>query len=964
MISAVDPIASDSAEHYNRKFFDSQAEASLRSARIVLSHVFPLLQPSRVLDVGCGIGPWLLASMEAGARDAVGLDGDYVDRSMLMVEPERFIAADLASVPLALALGEKAQTPFDLAMCLEVAEHLPFERAPSLISELCGLSDVVLFSAAVPFQFGTEHINEQWPDFWSILFRANHFACFDPLRSVLWSQPDVDWWYSQNVLLFAKEGSTAASRLPSASLAKGRSLSLVHPENLLANLLGLPRRHRLVAAGEEMADLRSLAAANRQGDTQLPRLTAVARAQSAATGADGVFPATRMETYQPEREIAELEAKLAETGAYLEASNGAFAAERAKRHEVEAALGALRPEYEAARAALDLERGSTVQAREEVERLNGLLERVEQQGAALKLAEVRLTDFQDAEADRRRDFEQELSRQRDALQSHVASFEAAAAAQQASIAARGAELEHQAAVLGRMEAEINAFAAETHALRASRTWRYTRRVLRVTGRLPKMEPAFQTVVPSHVLPPSPAAAVLVERREEAVTQTASEQYPIKRFGKELGRLEWWSMEAATTRLRRLDVFDPDDYLRRNPDVAAAGLDPYAHFIQSGALEGRGRIDPEDLARLFGSLNLFDNAARALQKSAAPTPYMPALIADVGPIDLYVSTFGNVFMNDIAEDLAADLRSAGVVVQVLDERADVEARSEVSIYIAPHEFFTLGDGPKWVRDDVLSQGFVFGTEQLQTTWFNTALPFVLTARGMLDICVQTVEIFKRLDMASLHVLPGARQEPHRLTERDRRHPLYGVLPASAQANILPSTPFAERPIDVSFFGSASPRRDAFFARNAAFFAEYETFNYCRRSGRGPIRAESEDGTLSRMAGHVCGHSKIALNIHREEFGYFEWHRMVRLGMCAGSLVVSDPCLPHPDFVANQHYLQEDLRHIPDLLDWLLKTPEGTREAERVRSNVNSLLTDSYDVGCTVPPLLYWLQRHRYRKGEAK
>lgn len=54
-------------------------------------------------------------------------------------------------------------------------------------------------------------------------------------------------------------------------------------------------------------------------------------------------------------------------------------------------------------------------------------------------------------------------------------------------------------------------------------------------------------------------------------------------------------------------------------------------------------------------------------------------------------------------------------------------------------------------------------------------------------------------------------------------------------------------------------------------------------------------------------------------------MVRLGMCSGSLVVSDPCLPHPDFVANEHYLQENARYIPDLLEWLLKTEDGAREA---------------------------------------
>ena len=960
MIMALGSSSPPDREAYNRKFYDAQAAASLRSARVVLGRVFPLLRPSYVLDVGCGTGPWMRAALDLGASEVLGIDGSYVERSMLMVEADRFIPADLATTTLGEALrktlGEQAATRFDLVMCLETAEHLPFERAPSLVAELSALADVVLFSAAVPFQFGTQHINEQWPEFWSILFRAEGFSCYDCLRAGLWAQPDVDWWYAQNSLLFARDGSNAAGLLPAESRTKGRGLSLVHPESLLSNLLGLPRRYRLNAAHEEVVDLRSLVAANRRSDTELPHLAAPARARSSGRDEAGAFPATRMETWHPEREVADFSSRLLETGRHLEAANAAHEAERSKRDELEAALGELRLENQALRL--------------EVERLRNVEGRAQEQGVARRLAEVRFADFQDREAERRRGFEQDIETERASLRTRATEFQTAAA-QRTELAIERAELDAHAAALDHKRAGLDAYAAATHLLRRSRTWRLTRRVLQLTGRLPAVvddtpPPAVVPRLPElhrpPALPVATAAAALspAEAPSDEIAAGTATKHAIKRYAEVLGQVEWWTLAAAITRLKRLDIFDVEDYVRRNPDVVAAGLDPYAHFIQSGALEGRGRIDPEDLARLFGSLNLFDNAARALPKAAARASDVHALATEVGPIGLFVSSHGNVFMNDIAEDLAVDLRSAGVDVQLLDETMAIDSRPEVSIYIAPHEFFTLGDGKKWVRDDVLSQGFVFGTEQLQTPWFNTALPFMLMARGMLDLCVQTVEIFKRLDMASIHILPGARQRPHALTERDRRHPLFGVLPAAARPDIVPSRIFKQRPIDVSFFGTASPRRDAFFSRNAGFFADYETFNYCRRPGRGPIRAESEDGTLSRMAGHVCGHSKIALNIHREEFGYFEWHRMVRLGMCTGSLVVSDPCLPHPDFFANEHYLQEDLRHIPNLVEWLLKTEDGAREAERVRANVDRLLTGTYDVDRTVAQLLSFLSQHRFRK----
>ncbi len=900
---------------YDRAFFESQEGASLQSASLVLGKVVPLLQPKRILDVGCGTGPWMRAALDLGATEVVGVDGDYVDRKALLVEPDTFVAGDLASVPLRDLLGQRAQPGFDLVVCVEVAEHLPFERAPSLVEELTSLADAVLFSAAVPFQFGTNHVNEQWPEFWCILFRANGFACFDCLRADLWAADGVDWWYAQNSFVFAREGSPAASALPPASRSNGSGLSRVHPENLLANLLTLPRRYRLEAWAEEPGDYRTVVAANQQGSAILPRLEAPARA-AASQDPNSAFPWTRITIDDPdrEREIAELSRLVGETGQWLQRANTAFDAERARRFELEA----------------------------EVSRLDELEDRLRAQSAARLVAETRLGELEALEADRRRWHEENVAR---------VATSAVLEEGLAELTAARERLASEAASLDQRARAVDARSAEMEAVRRSRIWRLSRRALRISGRLPAA-PA-----------PTPAPDPEPEQLTPDLTSSdppSPEKLPIKRYDETLGEVNWWTLAGATTRLKRLEVFDVADYLRRNPDIEAAGVDPFAHFIQSGALEGRGRVDPEDLARLMGSVVLFDNAVRALPADDDDEKDLAGLVADVGHVGIFVSSEGNVFMEDLAEDLAADLRSVGVRVDVLDEHADIATRPPVCLFAAPHEFFTLGRGTDWVRDDVLSEGFVFGTEQLQTPWFNTALPFTLMARGMLDICSQTADLFVRTGMAALHVLPGAQLRPHRLTGRDRRHPLFGVLPRDAQADIDPGRSFASRPIDICFFGSASPRRDQFFARHAPFFSDYETFNYSRRPGRGPIRGDSQDGSLTRLAGHVCGHSKIALNIHREEFGYFEWHRMVRLGMCTGSLVVSDPCLPHPSFVANEHYLQENARHIPNLLEWLLKTEEGGREAERIRTNVNRLITDRYNTRRTAAQTLRFFSRHRSRE----
>ena len=143
-------------EAYSKRFFE-QVHAQVRdSAREIVPLVVDLLNPARVVDVGCGTGTWLATFAEHGAA-ILGLDGEYVDRSLLDIPEDRFVAVDLAQ-PFQL------DGRYDLALCLEVAEHLPADRAASLVDLLTGLAPTVLFSAAIPLQGGVNHVNEQWPD--------------------------------------------------------------------------------------------------------------------------------------------------------------------------------------------------------------------------------------------------------------------------------------------------------------------------------------------------------------------------------------------------------------------------------------------------------------------------------------------------------------------------------------------------------------------------------------------------------------------------------------------------------------------------------------------------------------------------------------------------------------------------------------------------------------------------------
>jgi SAM-dependent methyltransferase len=221
---------------YSRKFFAHLREGSAKSARALVPMVLDIHPARSMIDVGCGIGGWVKAFADHGVT-AVGIDGDYVDRTQLLIPPDRFVAHDLNRALDVADLGRRygdAQTGrFDLAITLEVAEHLQPQRSDSLVRDLCALADVVLFAAAIPFQGGAGHVNERWQSWWAQKFSKSGFDPFDVLRRDIWGRRDIAWWYKQNTLFYVKRDSAAHVHF-SGRFAQpaGTMFDLVHPELL------------------------------------------------------------------------------------------------------------------------------------------------------------------------------------------------------------------------------------------------------------------------------------------------------------------------------------------------------------------------------------------------------------------------------------------------------------------------------------------------------------------------------------------------------------------------------------------------------------------------------------------------------------------------------------------------------------------------------------------------------------
>lgn len=215
------------AAEYPEEFYEDHIAKARSSAEKIVPLVMELVGPSSVVDLGCSVGTWLATFARHGIEDYVGVDGDWVPRALLQIPSDRFVEARLDR-PFRL------DRRFDLAMSLEVAEHLPEHAARRFVESAVRLAPCVLFSAAIPHQGGLHHLNEQWPDYWAALFAAHGYAVVDSIRSRIWSTEGVDYWYKQNTLIYASEEILAARPL----LARDRDatresmLSLVHPRLL------------------------------------------------------------------------------------------------------------------------------------------------------------------------------------------------------------------------------------------------------------------------------------------------------------------------------------------------------------------------------------------------------------------------------------------------------------------------------------------------------------------------------------------------------------------------------------------------------------------------------------------------------------------------------------------------------------------------------------------------------------
>lgn len=188
------------ADYYRLKVHSAASRSAGVIARSIVADIVPRTQT--VIDVGCGTGA-LLEELRARGCEVCGLE--YSDAALARC---RSVGLRVFKTNL-----EEDDSPvaerFDLAVSMEVAEHLPEKVAGRFVDLLCSLADRIVFTAAPPGQGGTDHVNEQPAEYWVDMFRKRGFRR-DADLSESWreswrSSQRVQSFYYDNLMVFRRE---------------------------------------------------------------------------------------------------------------------------------------------------------------------------------------------------------------------------------------------------------------------------------------------------------------------------------------------------------------------------------------------------------------------------------------------------------------------------------------------------------------------------------------------------------------------------------------------------------------------------------------------------------------------------------------------------------------------------------------------------------------------------------------
>jgi len=179
-------------EYYRKRRNDPWRSDAHNTSKAIIDY----FNPDTVIDFGCAIGAHLEAFKNEGI-EIRGVEGNSDAIKHAIVSTEFLKLHDLRD-------PYQPERTYDLALCFEVAEHLPERYADVLVETLATSSNTVVMTAAPPGQGGTHHVNEQPREYWYEKFddrgMRNDPEALEHLRNSI--QVERTTWIPENLMVF------------------------------------------------------------------------------------------------------------------------------------------------------------------------------------------------------------------------------------------------------------------------------------------------------------------------------------------------------------------------------------------------------------------------------------------------------------------------------------------------------------------------------------------------------------------------------------------------------------------------------------------------------------------------------------------------------------------------------------------------------------------------------------------
>lgn len=187
---------------YSARYYQTMVEPYARhSAGPMARSIVSSFDPKSVIDIGCGSGALLVALRKLGVRKNLGLDAS---QAALDIARARGLSTRKFDITTDHLLYSAC---YDIAISMEVAEHLPADCADSYIALLSSLAPTVIFTAAHPGQGGIGHLNEQPPEYWIEKFKSHNLHPDTetvPKWQADWRAAGVAEFYTNNLIIFRR----------------------------------------------------------------------------------------------------------------------------------------------------------------------------------------------------------------------------------------------------------------------------------------------------------------------------------------------------------------------------------------------------------------------------------------------------------------------------------------------------------------------------------------------------------------------------------------------------------------------------------------------------------------------------------------------------------------------------------------------------------------------------------------